>query len=213
VQRPLGIVDAVGDTNGYVDLGGRLHSTAHRLVRAERPPESERPNTVADGAEPRILLTGTSKALDGLGRTHWVGRVHATDENVGVKKAIVSGPGRADRARRRGARSRGTLLAARSATRYNQRMIRSFRHKGVERFFKSGSRAGIQAAHAPCLARQLSALDVATRPEDMNRPGWDWHPLKGALSGHWSVSVNDNWRLTFAFENGDAILVDYQDYH
>ena len=72
------------------------------------------------------------------------------------------------------------------------RMIRSFRHKGVERFFKSGSRAGIQAAHAPRLARQLSALDAATKPEDMNRPGWDWHPLKGGLSGHWSVSVNGN---------------------
>ena len=83
-------------------------------------------------------------------------------------------------------------LAARGATRYNFRMIRSFRHKGVERFFKSGSRAGIQAAHAPRLARQLSALDAATRPEDINRPGWDWHPLKGGLSGHWSVSVNGN---------------------
>ncbi len=47
----------------------------------------------------------------------------------------------------------------------------------------------------------------------MNRPGWDWHPLKGGLSDHWSVSVNGNRRLTFAFENGDAILVDYQDYH
>lgn len=110
-------------------------------------------------------------------------------------------------------RSRIAFLAARSATRYNWRMIRSFRHKGVERFFKSGSRAGIQAAHAPRLARQLSALDIATRPEDMNRPGWDWHALQGGLSGHWSVSVNGNWRLTFTFENGDAILVDYQDYH
>jgi proteic killer suppression protein len=92
-------------------------------------------------------------------------------------------------------------------------MIRSFRHKGVERFFRSGSRAGIQAAHAPSLARQLSALDAATRPEDMNRPGWDWHPLTGSLSGHWSVSVNGNRRLTFSFQNGDAVLVDYQDYH
>jgi proteic killer suppression protein len=54
---------------------------------------------------------------------------------------------------------------------------------------------------------------AATRPEDMNRPGWGWHALKGSLSGHWSVSVNGNWRLTFAFENGDAILVDYRDYH
>ncbi|NCX63355.1 MAG: hypothetical protein EBW84_11650 [Betaproteobacteria bacterium] len=57
------------------------------------------------------------------------------------------------------------------------------------------------------------ALDAATRPEDMNRPGWDWHALKGGLSGQWSVSVNGNWRLTFGFVNGDAILVDYQDYH
>ncbi len=92
-------------------------------------------------------------------------------------------------------------------------MIRSFKHKGIERFFSSGSRAGIQAAHAPRLARQLSALDAANRPEDMNRPGWSWHALKGGLAGHWSVSVNGNWRLTFAFVNGDAILVDYQDYH
>jgi proteic killer suppression protein len=59
-------------------------------------------------------------------------------------------------------------------------MIRSFRHKGIERFFKSGSRAGIQAAHAPRLARQLSGLDAATRPEDMNRPGWDWRAHSGA---------------------------------
>ena len=92
-------------------------------------------------------------------------------------------------------------------------MISSFRHKGVERFFKTGSKAGIQAAHAALLARQLSALDVARRPEEMNRPGWDWHPLKNSLAGHWLVSVNGNWRLTFAFEGADAVLVDYQDYH
>ena len=92
-------------------------------------------------------------------------------------------------------------------------MIGSFRHNGVERFFRSSSRAGIQVAHAPRPARQLSSLDAATRPEDMNLPGWDWLLLKGGLSGHWSVSVNGNWRLTFAIENGDAVLVDYQDYH
>ncbi len=111
------------------------------------------------------------------------------------------------------ARCQHTHLAARGATSYNLNMIRSFRHKGVERFFRSGSRAGIQAMHAPRLARQLSAFDSASHPEDMNRPGWDWHPLKGNLSGHWSVRVNGNWRLTFTFENGDAVLVDYQDYH
>jgi len=92
-------------------------------------------------------------------------------------------------------------------------MIRSFRHKGVRRFFQTGSKAGIQAAHAARLARQLSALNQATDPDDMNLPGWNLHPLRGRLEGHWSVTVSGNWRLTFLFENGDAILVDYQDYH
>ncbi|MCE2659711.1 MAG: type II toxin-antitoxin system RelE/ParE family toxin [Rubrivivax sp.] len=91
-------------------------------------------------------------------------------------------------------------------------MIRRSRRHGVERFFKSCSRAAIPAAHAPRLARQLSALDAATRPEDMNRPGWEWHPLKGGLYGHWSVSVNGNWRLTLAPEHGDTIRVVYHDY-
>ena len=92
-------------------------------------------------------------------------------------------------------------------------MIRIFRHKGIERFFKTGSKSGIQAAHAPRLSRQLAALEGARAPADMNLPGWGLHPLKGRLANHWSVTVNGNWRLTFAFEDGDAILVDYQDYH
>jgi proteic killer suppression protein len=101
----------------------------------------------------------------------------------------------------------------RGATRYTWFVIRSFRHKGVERFFRTGSKAGIQAAHAPRLARQLAALNVARQPPDMNVPGWGLHPLKGKLSNHWSVSVSGNWRLTFTFIDGDAELVDYQDYH
>ena len=90
-------------------------------------------------------------------------------------------------------------------------MIRSFRHKGVERFFRTGSKAGIQAAHAPRLSRQLAAPNVATQPADMNVPGWGLHPLKGKFLKHWSVSVSGNWRLTFIFKAGDAELVDYQD--
>ena len=90
-------------------------------------------------------------------------------------------------------------------------MIRSFRHKGVERFFLSGSKAGIH--HAGKLGDQLTVLNVATRPEQMNIPGWKFHALKGELAGHWAVSVSGNWRLTFAFDREDAILVDYQDYH
>jgi len=99
------------------------------------------------------------------------------------------------------------------ATRYTATVIKSFRHKGVERFFRTGSKAGIQAAHASRLARQLAFLNCAKAPADMNIPGWNLHPLKGKLENHWSVSVSGNWRLTFVFENGDAVLVDYQDYH
>ncbi len=92
-------------------------------------------------------------------------------------------------------------------------MIKTFRHKGIQQFFASGSKAGIQPAHAAKLARQLRQLNDARVPADMNMPGWNWHALSGELAGHWSVWVNGNWRLTFAFEGEDAILVDYQDYH
>ncbi len=92
-------------------------------------------------------------------------------------------------------------------------MIKSFRHNGIEQFFKKGSKAGIQPKHAEKLRRQLFALDNARQAKDMNAPGWSLHPLRGELAGHWSVDVSGNWRLTFMVEGNDAILVDYQDYH
>jgi proteic killer suppression protein len=92
-------------------------------------------------------------------------------------------------------------------------MILSFRHKGIERFFRTGSKAGIQPKHGLKLGDQLTLLNLARKPEEMNLPSWQWHELKGNLAGHWSVSVNGNWRLTFTFQGEDAILVDYQDYH
>lgn len=92
-------------------------------------------------------------------------------------------------------------------------MIKSFRHDGVARFFRTGSKAGIQPKHANRLRLQLARLDAATSAADMNLPGWRWHPLSGNLAGHWSVSVDENWRLTFSFEGADAVLVDYRDYH
>ena len=92
-------------------------------------------------------------------------------------------------------------------------MISSFKHKGLLRFFETGSQAGIQPAHAPRLARQLKALDAARSAEEMDLPGWRLHALSGDLQGHWSVWVSGNWRLTFVFQGEDAILVDYQDYH
>ena len=92
-------------------------------------------------------------------------------------------------------------------------MIRSFRHAGLEKFFLTGSKAGIQPNHATKLENQLAVLNRATTPQGMNLPGWNLHPLHGELAGHWAVKVNGNWRMTFRFEEQDAILVDYQDYH
>lgn len=92
-------------------------------------------------------------------------------------------------------------------------MIKSFEHKGLQAFFETGTKAGIQPHHAPKLARQLARLHAANAPEDMNLPGWRLHLLQGELAGHFSVTVNGNWRLTFRFDGGDAVLVDYQDYH
>lgn len=92
-------------------------------------------------------------------------------------------------------------------------MIRTFRHAGLEKFFKTGSKAGIQPAHAKKLSLLLTNLDEAEKPQDMGFIAWDLHELKGDLAGHWSVKVNGNWRMTFRFEVEDAILVNYQDYH
>ncbi|MCH8227530.1 MAG: type II toxin-antitoxin system RelE/ParE family toxin [Proteobacteria bacterium] len=92
-------------------------------------------------------------------------------------------------------------------------MIKSFSHKGVKKFYDSGSMAGIQSAHAPKLARQLARLNQAKTPADMNLPGWKLHPLKGKLVGQWAISVSGNWRLIFRFRGGDVFNVDYDDYH
>lgn len=92
-------------------------------------------------------------------------------------------------------------------------MIKTFRHKGLEAFFHTGSKAGIQPHHAAKLRIMLGTLDQATKPDDMNAPNWKLHPLHDDLKGHWSVWVNGNWRLTFTFNGANAELVDYQDYH
>lgn len=97
--------------------------------------------------------------------------------------------------------------------RYTLQVIKSFQHKGLERFFQTGSKAGINAAFAPKLEVQLATLNRANKPEQMSVPGWDLHPLKGNLKNHWSVKVNGNWRLTFRFVGEDAEVVDLQDYH
>lgn len=92
-------------------------------------------------------------------------------------------------------------------------MIQSFKHKGLARFYETGSAAGIQAHHAKKLRMVLAALDTAQRIEDMDIPGFRLHPLKGAERGRWSVWINGNWRLTFEFRDGHAYVLDYEDYH
>lgn len=92
-------------------------------------------------------------------------------------------------------------------------MIKTFLHKGLRRFFESGSVAGIQPHHASRLRMQLAALDTAQKIEDMNIPGYRLHPLKGREKGRWSMWINGNWRLTFEFRDGDAYVLDYEDYH
>ena len=93
-------------------------------------------------------------------------------------------------------------------------MIKTFRHKGLQAFFEKGTTAGIQATHAPRMAAMLRRLNEATNAQGMNLPGWGLHSLKGRdMKGHFSVWVSGNWRLTFAFEGTDAVLVDHHDDH
>lgn len=92
-------------------------------------------------------------------------------------------------------------------------MIRSFRHKGLRRFFESGSLAGIQPHHARRLNLLLAALDTARTIRDLDIVSFRLHPLKGAEQGRWSVWVNANWRITFEIHDGHVYIVDYEDYH
>lgn len=93
-------------------------------------------------------------------------------------------------------------------------MIKSFRHDGLERFYRTGSKAGIQPKHDKKLRSQLTALDAATQAQDLAAiPSWRLHELQGNQVGRWSITVNGNWRLTFVFEGTNVLLLDYEDYH
>lgn len=92
-------------------------------------------------------------------------------------------------------------------------MIKNFRHRGLEKFFLKGTKAGIQAKHSIRLRLILSRLHASTSPQDMNLPGLYLHELKGKQQGRWSVRVSGNWRITFEFKGEDAVVVDYEDYH
>ncbi len=92
-------------------------------------------------------------------------------------------------------------------------MIKSFRHKGLKKFYETGSSSGIQPSHKKKLRLQLTALDTAIDIEDMDIPGFNLHPLKGDRQGTWSIMVSGNWRITFQFTDGNVYIVNYEDYH
>jgi proteic killer suppression protein len=92
-------------------------------------------------------------------------------------------------------------------------MIKSFRYKGLKRFYSTGSTAGIQADHAKKLRMQLAALETATSVDDMDIPGFRLHQLKGKDKSRCFIWVNGNWRVTFEFRDGNAYVLDYEDYH
>jgi len=91
--------------------------------------------------------------------------------------------------------------------------IKAFRHKGLERFFTTGSKRGIQAKHEDRLRLILGTLNAATAPRDMNLPGLGLHELQGPRKGTWAVKVSGNWRVTFGLAGTDVERVDYEDYH
>jgi proteic killer suppression protein len=92
-------------------------------------------------------------------------------------------------------------------------MIKSFKHKGLEIFFNTGNKKGINPAHANKIARILDRVDASISADDMSLPGYNLHKLTGQEKNTWSVWVNGNWRITFQFEGEHAIIVDYRDYH
>lgn len=92
-------------------------------------------------------------------------------------------------------------------------MIRSFRHRGLKALYEGKTAARVSAKHVERLRDILAVLDRCHRPDEMNLPGFRLHALKGRLAGHWAVSVSGNRRVTFRFADGDALDVDYLDYH
>ncbi len=92
-------------------------------------------------------------------------------------------------------------------------MIKSFKHKGLERLFNKGSASGVQTDYAPRITLMLDAIDAAEQVNELDMPGFRLHRLKGDKRNLWSVRVSANWRITFEFENGDAYILDLEDYH
>jgi proteic killer suppression protein len=92
-------------------------------------------------------------------------------------------------------------------------VIKHFQHKGLERFFRRGETKGIRAQHQQRIQRILDLLDDACKPQDLAIPGMFLHPLKGDRKGQWAMTVSGNWRIIFAFDGEDVIVVNLEDYH
>jgi proteic killer suppression protein len=92
-------------------------------------------------------------------------------------------------------------------------MIKSWKHKGLKKFFNTGNKSGITASHEKRLKIILQRLNAASSPDDMNTPSMKFHKLKGDLKGFYAVTVNGNWRVIFKFDHTHAIDIDYIDYH
>ena len=92
-------------------------------------------------------------------------------------------------------------------------MIKSFRHKGIERFFKKDDARGINAKHGPRIRRILDLIEEATAVEQLDIAGMHLHPLKFDRKGEWAMNVSGNWRITFRFVGENATDLDLEDYH
>lgn len=92
-------------------------------------------------------------------------------------------------------------------------MIESFRHKGLKKFYEEDDSRKLPPEMVERIRDILTALDAALAVEELNRPSFRLHPLKGALKGNWAVTVRANWRIVFRFSNGAVSDVDFIDYH
>ena len=92
-------------------------------------------------------------------------------------------------------------------------MVRTFRHRGLKRLFQRNDTSGLSAEQVSRIEDVLAHLDSATRPADLDLPGYRLHRLKGNLKGYWSVTISANWRIVFRVDDGDVYDVDLVDYH
>ena len=97
--------------------------------------------------------------------------------------------------------------------RYNIYVIQNFKHRGLKRLFERNDKSQVRPDHLETIEDILAFLDIAEKPQDLDKPGYNLHPLKGNLKGFWSVRVSGNWRIVFRFTQGDAFDVDLIDYH